>query len=69
MEARPATNLGFAERKGENGTSDYRASAGFMWASISGDTIIVEWYGDNAAGKQPQEPVERYQLTLQELGF
>ena len=68
-ETRPATNLGFEERKGENGTSDYRASSGFMWASILGDTITVEWYGDNADGKNPQVPVERYRLTLQELGF
>ena len=68
-ETRPATNLGFEERKGENGTSDYRGSSGFMWASILGDAITVEWYGDNAAELNPQVPVERFRLTLKELGF
>lgn len=68
-ETRPATNLGFEERKGENGISDYRGSSGFMWASILGDTITVEWYGDNAAELNPQVPVERFRLTLKDLGF
>jgi hypothetical protein len=68
-EDRPATNLGFEERKGANGISDYRGSSAFMWASILGDEIIVEWYGDNADGRSPQIPVETFRLTRQELGF
>ncbi len=68
-EDRPATNLGFEERQGENGISDYRDSAGFMWATILGDTITVEWYGDNAEGAVPPAPVERFVLTRSELGF
>lgn len=68
-EDRPATNLGFEERQGENGISDYRDSSGFMWATILGDTITVEWYGDNAEGAVPPVPVERFELTLAELGF
>ena len=68
-ETRPASNLGFEEREGENGVSDYRASAGFMWASILGDTLTVEWYGDNAEGLAPPQPVERFVVTRQELGF
>jgi hypothetical protein len=40
-----------------------------MWASILGDEIIVEWYGDNADGRSPQIPVETFRLTRQELGF
>ncbi len=68
-EARPATNLGFEERKGQGGKSDYRASSGFMWASILGDTITVEWYGDNAESANPPRPVEKFVLTRAELGF
>ena len=68
-EARPATNLGFEERKGQNGISDYRGSSGFMWASIVGDTITVEWYGDNAAGMNPPKPIETFVLHRKDLGF
>ena len=68
-ETRPASDLGFEERQGENGISDYRDSSGFMWASILGDTITVEWYGDNAEALSPPQPVERFVLTRQELGF
>ena len=68
-EDRPATNLGFEERQGENGISDYRDSAGFMWASILGGAITVEWYGDNAEGASPPAPIEVFKLTLAELGF
>ena len=68
-ETRPATNLGFPERQGENGISDYRDSSGFMWASILDDTIVVEWYGDNAEGANPPAPVETFTITLSELGF
>jgi len=68
-ESRPATNLGFAERKGEKGLSDYRASSGFMWASILGDTLTVEWYGINAENANPPRPVETFRLTRRELGF
>lgn len=68
-ETRPASDLGFEERQGENGISDYRDSSGFMWASILGDTITVEWYGDNAEALSPPQPVERFVVTLQELGF
>jgi len=68
-ETRAATNLGFEERQGENGISDYRASSGFMWASILGDTITVEWYGDNAEGNLPPQPVETFHLTRAELGW
>lgn len=64
METRPATNLGFEERKGQNGISDYRGSAAFMWASILGDTLRVEWYGDDASNL-----IEVFELTRQELGF
>lgn len=69
QEARPATNLGFEERQGENGMSDYRGSAGFMWASILGDDITVEWYGDNAEGANPPQPIETFRLSRQELGW
>lgn len=68
-ETRAATNLGFEERAGENGISDYRDSSGFMWASILGDRITVEWYGDNAEGLAPPQPVERFELTRQALGW
>lgn len=68
-ETRPASNLGFEEREGQNGLSTYRASSGFMWASILGDSIRVEWYGDNAEGLNPPEPVEIFELTRQELGW
>ena len=68
-ETRPASNLGFEERAGDNGISDYRDSSGFMWATILGDTINVEWYGDNAAGAVPPVPVETFTVTLGELGF
>lgn len=68
-ETRPATNLGFGERQGENGISDYRDSSGFMWASITGDQIRVEWYGDNAQGLAPPQPVEIFELSKQDLGF
>lgn len=68
-ETRPASDLGFEERQGENGISDYRDSSGFMWASILGDTITVEWYGDNAEAHNPPQPVERFVLSRQELGF
>lgn len=68
-ETRPATNLGFEERQGENGISDYRDSSGFMWASILGDDIVVEWYGDNADGLSPPQAIERFTLSLAELGW
>jgi len=69
QETRPATNLGFEERKGQNGLSDYRGSSGFMWASISGDTLTVEWYGDNVENQTPPKPVERFVVTRSELGW
>ncbi|WP_420427663.1 metallophosphoesterase [Algiphilus sp.] len=69
-ETRPASNLGFEEREGDkNGISDYRGSAGFMWATILGDTIRVEWYGENIEGLNPPEPVEVFTLTQSELGW
>ncbi|MDP9140474.1 MAG: metallophosphoesterase [Pseudomonadota bacterium] len=68
-ETRPASNLGFEERKGSNGISDYRGSSGFMWASLLGDRITVEWYGDNAEGLNPQQPIEVFELSRQELGW
>ncbi len=68
-ETRPASNLGFEERKGSKGISDYRGSSGFMWASLLGDRITVEWYGDNAEGLNPQQPIEVFQLSRQELGW
>lgn len=69
QETRPASNSGFEERKGQNGLSDYRGSAGFMWATILGDTLTVEWYGDNAEGHNPPRPIETFVVTRQELGW
>lgn len=71
-ESRPADlTTNFPEREGDDhGISDYRGSAGFMWASILGDQITVEWYGEdvgsNAANPQP---LETFIVTLNELGF
>lgn len=66
-ETRPASNLGYPERAGDTGKSDYRDSAGFMWASIVGDTIFVEWYGET--DDAVPVPLETFEVTLQELGW
>jgi hypothetical protein len=71
-ETRPADlTTDFPEREGDdNGISDYRGSAGFMWASIIDDQITVEWYGEDVGsdGANPQ-PLETFIVTLDELGF
>lgn len=57
-EARPPSNLGFPEY------FNYRASAGFVWAEISGDRLTGVFYGTDAA-----KPVFERSVTLAELGW
>lgn len=62
----------FEEREGEGGISSYglNESLAFMWVSLLGDTIRIEWYSDDKDGPDGNGPVpiEVWNLTKADLG-